>query len=598
MNIKLSNLFKKSMAVKFFIVFLLLVVIPVIAISFYMNNIYINVLLKKISERYFQSVEETALTIEDEVRRMSLITSSIANNDEILKLVNSYSESNNQNKKFEYSKKIDSTLNFIFNYSNKIDSLIFFYKDKGYYDYKNYPVINEINIRNEKWYKESIENNGKTKVLSFIKNFTFNPNKIYLVSVVIGIPKTNYENNIDLVYMSFRLNYFDNLNYGKNIIDNEDIFILDENYKILLCTNKKDINKNITDLGFSNEYFEKENSYNIIKKNNNKFLLTSYSISKTNWKIVSIIDYKKITKEIDEYYNIEKIIFISIMILFFIFSIIFFINIINPIKKLTKKMKQVEKGNFDLEYETAGFDEVYNLNEAFNKMVKEIDNLTTAIKLKEKERLDAEIESLQYQINPHFMSNTLNSIRLMAMMAKTENIQNMTESLMKFMIEIFRNKGKLITIDNELNNLENYIYIMKIRFGDKFSIIYDIDKKIRDFYILKIIFQPIIENAIIHGISENNDKGIIKIKGFIETNNLIFEIIDNGRGIEIEKIKQIFTNNDKNINDGNIGIKNVDKRIKLYHGSDYGIFIESQLSKYTKVKFVLPIIINEAENYV
>jgi two-component system sensor histidine kinase YesM len=260
-------------------------------------------------------------------------------------------------------------------------------------------------------------------------------------------------------------------------------------------------------------------------------------------------------------------------------------------------MKQVEKGNFDLEFETVGFDEVYNLNEAFNKMVKEIDNLTTAIKLKEKERLDAEIESLQYQINPHFMSNTLNSIRLMAMIAKTENIQYMTESLMKFMIEIFRNKGKLVTIDSELNNLENYIYIMKIRFGDKFSIVYNIDKKIRDFYILKIIFQPVIENAIIHGISENKDKGIIKINGFIENNNLIFEIIDNGRGIEIEKIKQIFTSNDKNINEGNIGIKNVDKRIKLYHGSDYGIFIESELSKYTKVKFVLPIII-EAENYV
>jgi two-component system sensor histidine kinase YesM len=248
-------------------------------------------------------------------------------------------------------------------------------------------------------------------------------------------------------------------------------------------------------------------------------------------------------------------------------------------------MNEVEKGNFNVNLESDGFDEIYILNESFNKMIKEIDNLT-------KEKVKAEIEALQYQINPHFISNTLNSIRLMAMMSKKQNIQNMTEALIRFMINVFKNKGEMTTIKDELENLENYIYMMKVRFGDKFNIHYKIKKEFEKLFILRMIIQPIIENSILHGLSEVSENGIIKINVYIKNNVLNIEVYDNGKGMNKKEISNIFDRTYTNDNKPEkcIGLINVDRRIKLFHGDKYGLIIKSIYGKYTKIIYTLPII--------
>ena len=590
-NIKKAiSYFKKSMATKYIVAFIFIIVIPTFLIGVMLNKIFINILLKNTSEIYYQSLGRTVSNIEDEIRTMSLITSTISNNNEILKLLSNYYQLNSNNEKFNYSKKIDSNLDFIFNYSNRIDSVIFFYKGGDYYYYKNYPVLDESRIRELDWYKENLNNPGKTRVLSIVKTFTYNTTDIYLVSVVMGIPGSINKNEIELVYLSFRLNFLDELNYG-NFNDSEEILLVDENNDILISSNKEKINKKMSDFIGESDFNQKGNIQKIINtKYDKKILFTSYDIPKSNWYLISIIDYKNITKKVDYFYNMIKIIFIFFVILFILFSFIFFINIINPVKKLTKKMNEVEKGNFNVNIESAGFDEIFILNESFNSMIKEIDNLT-------KEKVKAEIEALQYQINPHFISNTLNSIRLMAMMAKKENIQNMSEALIRFMLNVFKNKGEMTTIKDEIENLENYVYIMKVRFGDKFNIQYNIEKEQEDLFILRMIIQPVIENSILHGLSEVSENGLIKISVYTKNETLLIEVVDNGEGIKKKEIKNILTEAYASNHQAEkcIGLINVDSRIKLFHGTDYGLSIKSIYGKYTKVIYSLPII-NEASD--
>jgi two-component system, sensor histidine kinase YesM len=580
-----KKIFKKSMVTKYLLAFICIIVIPIFIIGVVMNNIYIHILLKKTADRYFQLLEQNGRVIEEEIKRMSLLTSTIAHNAELVQLFIQYKETDHPGLKLAYSKKIDAVLNYILNYTSQVDSMIFFYKRLGYYYYKNYPIIDENEIRNLKWYQSALNQRGRINVLPFLRNFTYNPNDLNFVSLTMGIPAEYYESEVELLYASFRLNFFDDVWYNKNNNVLQEIWVIDSAGNILLSNSKHYIGKNVKTFDYIPDVMDQKTNQIIIKNKNVKMLLLSYSIDKTDWKIISFIDYKNITREIDQFYTLEKVIFTFLILLFLVFSVIFFKNIIIPIQNLMRKMLQVEQGNFKVKIDHLGFDEIFSLNQAFNNMVKKMDKLT-------REKLTAEIQALQFQINPHFISNTLNSIRLMALMSKADNIKRMTEALMKFLLEVFSGKGRLIRIKSELQNLENYLYIMKVRFGDKFDVVYQIEPDVLDLYILKIILQPIMENAILHGISEKKEKGKIELKAYKAHENLIFEVIDDGIGMAAELIEKVLDDSYINENrfDKSIGIINVDKRIKLYHGAQYGLKIESEFGQFTKVSFILPVI--------
>ena len=177
-------------------------------------------------------------------------------------------------------------------------------------------------------------------------------------------------------------------------------------------------------------------------------------------------------------------------------------------------------------------------------------------------------------------------------MSKKQNIQSMTEALIRFMLNVFKNKGEMTTIKDEIKNLENYIYMMKVRFGDKFNIHYNIKKELEGLFILRMIIQPIIENSILHGLCEVSENGIIRINVNSKNNVLNMEVFDNGKGMKKKEINNILDRTYTNDNQPEkcIGLINVDRRIKLFHGNKYGLSIKSIYGKYTKVIYSLPII--------
>ena len=252
-------------------------------------------------------------------------------------------------------------------------------------------------------------------------------------------------------------------------------------------------------------------------------------------------------------------------------------------------MKNVEKGNFDETIEIKRNDELYQLGESFNTMVRQIKRLIIERDLKERQRNQAEIEVLQSQINPHFLSNTLNSIRLMAMIAKVDSIKDMTDALIKLVHASFAKQGKFIPIAEEIENLNSYLHIMKVRYGDKFDTYFEIEEGLEQYYVLRLILQPIVENSILHGVSELEKKGLIRIKGYKIEHDVFFEIEDNGVGMTQEQVERLLEDDKSNTRGfSKIGIKNVDKRIKLNHGKNYGLKIDSIYGQYTRITIKLP----------
>ncbi|MHB8062569.1 MAG: sensor histidine kinase, partial [Ruminiclostridium sp.] len=438
---------KRSITFKYLNAFILFIVIPIIIMSIVVNKIYINTLLMNSSESILQTMEQIALGVDNETKRISLLASTISNDDEIMELVTQWNHSSDPNLKFNTSRQIDMKLNSLFNYSNDVESVMFFFKGTTQYCYKSNATLSVNEIKAMPWYKASMEDKGKTHILGSLKSFTTNSRYEYVISVSISPEIPKYRNDIETIYLAFHSNILNSFYSGLKYNKAGELLLLDADNKILVSKNQKLLGRNVEALGLRKDLFLGNTNVDVGMIDGKKKFITVYTINKTRWHIVNLIDYKDLTKDIDRISRYLIIIFVLIIALFFIFSIQFFRNIIIPINNLIQKMKQVEKGDFNTHVDIKRDDEIFLLGKSFNRMVQEIKNLIKERDIIAREKSKAEIEVLQSQINPHFISNTLNSIRLMAMIAKVDSVKNMVEAFMKLLLASFSKTNKLIRIE-------------------------------------------------------------------------------------------------------------------------------------------------------
>jgi two-component system sensor histidine kinase YesM len=565
----------------------MLLVLPTIIIGVFINNVYMDTLIENSSQTLMQALRQITIGVNNELTRISLTASTISNDDGLMNLSKRWHNTSDIGEKLELSDEINAKLNFIFNNSGQVETIIFFFKDNGLYNYKNEPIISEQDIKEMDWYREILKNRGNVKIMETLKSFTYNSMHQYVISACFS-PDTHEAGSVEAIYFAFRLDNLESFYSGIKIANKGKMLIVDNRNQILASSDSSIIGKNISDIGFTNGIIQK--GAHVVNLDGQKALVSSDTISKTKWKVVNITKYEDLSEGVQKATRIVVLVILLMLLLFFVFSLMFFREIILPINNLMKKMKNVEKGNFDETIEVKRNDELYQLGESFNRMVRQIKRLITERDLKERQRHQAEIEVLQSQINPHFLSNTLNSIRLMSMIAKIDSIKNMSDALIKLLQASFAKKGKLITIEEELSNLDSYLYIMKVRFGDRFDILMVVDEDIKDFYVLRLVLQPIVENSILHGISELEKKGEIIIKGYKKEQSIIFEIQDNGIGMSEEQISRLLSGDYPNSKGfSSIGIKNVDQRIKLNHGQAFGLQIASEIGEYTRITIELPV---------
>jgi two-component system sensor histidine kinase YesM len=588
---------RKSITYNYLKAFILLIVLPVMIINFAINQFFINTLQKNASGQILQAMEQIAIGLENEGKRASLLAATIAYDDEILDLVTQWRRIQDPNLKFTYARQIDSKLNYLFNYTNDIESVVFFFRGGGFYYYRNPPFQDETSIKQMKGYQSALKNTGRVVLSSSLGSFYFTLNPHYVLSAWIkpgrisGLP-----DNVEQVYVGFHSNVFDNIYSHSKSAPTGAIIIADSEGKVISADDKSFLHQDVRRFSYLKPALSDENQSYTAFLNRRKMFITTYTIHKTNWKIINLISYRALTRDIEKIWHYLVAVLILIILLFLVFTVFFFRDMIIPVNKLIKQMQLVERGNFNANIEVKGNHEIYRLGQSFNKMVYKINHLITERDLKERARSKAELEALKSQINPHFIYNTLNSIRLMAMIAKVDSITNMTNAFMKLLGASFSKDDALTSVRMEMEYLQNYIYIMKVRYGDKFDALFEIPENIMEAFILKLILQPILENAILHGVSGLEGKGSIRITGQRSQDDLLFEISDNGVGISPEQIKRLLSEDCRNPKGFNsIGIMNVDKRIKLYYGNRYGLTIESVSGEYTKVKILLPLILENGK---
>lgn len=329
-----------------------------------------------------------------------------------------------------------------------------------------------------------------------------------------------------------------------------------------------------------------------------KFIAGYTTIETIGWKIIYAIPYDVLFKDINRLKTI-LLMFAAIISIITLLGLFFILkNFFLPIRSLNELMKKVQQGNLDVKFSMKTNDELNELYDNFNIMVNRIKDSIHTIKanqliLLNKQKTEDELKYriLQSQINPHFLFNTLNNIKWIASINQIPVIVDMIAALGN-LLEISTNKIEdKISISKEISYLRDYILLQKVRYGDKFDIEINVDKDIQDYKIMKLILQPIVENAIIHGLISKPGKGSIRIVGYRLVDDIMFEIIDDGCGIDTQKIHELQNSLESdNEKFNSIGIHNIDKRLKLIYGEKYGINIESKVGQGTKVSVLLPIL--------
>lgn len=321
-------------------------------------------------------------------------------------------------------------------------------------------------------------------------------------------------------------------------------------------------------------------------------LITVKTVGYTGWKVVCVSPMRDITSN---YRHVSIFVIFTLLFLIFIFSYLNKIvsaRLTNPIIELEESVKRFEGGDNCVPISISGSYEIQHLGKSIQSMVNQMQTLMENIIYEQDEKRKSELNALQAQINPHFLYNTLDSI---IWMIENENYDGsiiMVTALAR-LFRISLNKGKnIIPVRNEIEHVKNYLTIQNIRYKNKFTYNIQADENTLDLSTMKLIIQPLVENAIYHSMDFMDGDGEILIKSYIDDDKLYIEVIDNGLGMTEEEAEGLLKSNKRNskIKGSGIGLKNVDDRIKLYFGQNYGVSIYSEPDEGTMVRIIMPCI--------
>ena len=317
-----------------------------------------------------------------------------------------------------------------------------------------------------------------------------------------------------------------------------------------------------------------------------------YSISrsdKTGWTVVDCTNVRELLSKSRQAQSIYVLTAVVLVIVALLFSRFMARSITLPIQKLRDSMKKVQEGDFSVsDVVVDSRNEIGSLTKSFDVMTHRIQELMEQNVHEQEQKRKSELKALQSQINPHFLYNTLDSIIWMAEGKKNEEVVLMTASLARLLRQSISNEDEVVPIANEVEYARGYLTIQKMRYKDKLEFQIDVDPSILHIPLIKLVLQPIIENAIYHGLKYKESKGLLIIKGFPKDGNAVLQVIDDGVGMDEETLAHIYDRHKVNYHSNGVGVYNVQKRLKLYYGEDYGITYESAPGEGTTATITIP----------
>lgn len=597
-----------KISTKITLFYFILVVFTLLISAFLYQRMYTKVMSDKVSEVAMQnlySVNSNINSIIDNVNSYSKMI--VANKDiqEVLikgndaKLGKAYAQGavdlGDDQEVFAKVEKMNVFLKNVISETPSISSVYIFdkYRNKYAADKRSEMWLKKFNAINEAdWYDKVYDKRGGY-ILSLnagdIFENTPNHNFVSMIRLVRDIETFD---TLGILIINISDSAFVDLYSGIEDKPDSGIFLLDENNRIISLNNNVeefDIEEFILEAG-DKEYFS--SIANISKK---EYLKSFINLSRYNLKFISLMPFEEMKVE-SEALNLITFLIIGVNgIMLFIGSVLISRTITKPIKKLIKSMRGIEKKEFRMVEIETGNDEIGELKQDYNIMISEIQKLIQQTVEEQRIKRKTELDILQAQVKPHFLYNTLDAMRYLALSGKSEELYESLEALGSY-YRISLSKGQeSITIKEEIDILKSYLILQKLRYGDIFEVTYDIDKSAYEYKIPKLVLQPLVENSIYHGIKPKGEPGLIKICVRIKDEKIILSVEDDGVGMSEEVLSSI-KSEVLDLNKLSFGLKGTIKRLKLFYDTkdNYNIndiySVESEKRKGTKIFITIPML--------
>lgn len=581
----------------------LIFAVPIITVYVLLNTICYHFILERYEEQLRHSTQQTSKQaeafLESYIQNMEHLLSIIENNGTIQEVLQSEEYENPKDMAEEYREFFKMNSNFIqFSLMDTNYDLEMYVDDERFYSVNHQYFFEESLLQQREDY-EAIETG-------------LNSNGIYLTVTdergweSVTLLKQIYTTGItaeprNICGVSVRKEVFEQVLKNANITSSGIVCLTDQDNQII-CTSNEEMSKKVESDGTFALTGETE-EWKAVQIMGERYFMTRVNIAETGWQMVSLIPMQEYEAQYGFIKNFQYLMIIVLIFLVFGTSMILSRNYVGRLRKLGEKMHVLPQENLNVQLPVAlneKSDELSEIYKHFNYMVTELQTLMQEHYKLGKEVRMTELKALQAQINPHFLYNTLDLINWMAMDYGAADIEGLVWRLSRF-YRLSLNKGKnILTIQEELEHVQVYLDIENVHFSEAIEYEVDVPENIMDKACLNIILQPLVENAIVHGIAEipEIEHMRISIYGEVEAGDVIFHIKDNGPGMSQEQIKHLESEY-MNVSGKGYGVRNINFRIKLCFGEKYGITYDSELGKGTVAHVRIPIVdYKEAEKIV
>ncbi len=592
---------------KLFIVFLFLIILPIGVLS------YIS------AQRYTDSIERNTVTYVSQVsdlmisklddymedmKKISIIPSYLAEIKSGLKESNRFYETlpipseqekieqntgkeGFSNEELQLLRRVEGSIYFLNNIKNGANTVYLFDRyGHSYFATKSGGVRSDLQSVYEEWKQLAYDAHGYPVLVSTQEVSDTKAGSRYVFTIVREIIDTNFE-SLGLIAVDANIVVIENIVKDLDKATHGTTLIVDDTGRVVFDSEKKYLAQNMDPSEMLLMASGEEGSFHT--EVDGEPVLSIYRQSRnTGWKIFITIPEKELMGDALRIRGFTLVSAIAIIVFALLISLIFTFALTKPLRSLVRLMKVVQTGNLDVTFPVRRRDEIGLVGSAFNRMILRVKSLIDDVYLASQRKNEAELEALQNQINPHFIYNTLESIRMTAVINDDTEVSDMTQLLGKLLRYGIGTGTETVPLSKELEHLEIYLHLLNYRYGNKFLLQHAYGTADLKMPVMKLLFQPIVENAVYHGMDESKPSMIITLTYEEQGTDHIFTVKDDGAGMSEQTLQRLRQRlNDpkpsREQGDRGIGLRNVHERLKLLFGQGYGISIYSKIGEGTEV---------------
>ncbi len=557
---------------KLFLCIALLIVVPLLLAGFYLNNQFTRLTLNKSSDIALQTLKQTRQNFDSLIADTNDLTLRMMSNEQIQKFL-----------KDDYNKELD--------YDQYYREIIAWLNDligsKAYYDTIGIVAGGE-RVVFQMGTLDSVVDAEHARTASELKGKLYwasNGNRLYAYRRIMDFNK--YDRELGIIKLNVSEEAVPRFYEGINSYEGSRIDLLDASGKVLSSSAK-------TAIGGTYEHYEEiraeiasgEEGFFGKTVGSEKNIVLYYRIAGPDWVLVQTIPESSFTL-LKTTLNTVLLIAIGLCVLFgFLFSLVQHRYWIKPLGRLRTEMAKLRTGNFNIAFEGASKDEIGEIHQGFIRMAGQLKQTIDDVYVSRIRRREAELTALQAQINPHFLYNTLDSIHWLAMKHQNYDVSEQIEALSEIFKHVLSKGQPVVTIERELEFLESYMLIQQAKYGQRIKLRVDVDPELLSCEVPKLILQPLVENAILHGLEEKLEGGTIEVGVRQVGERIRLVVSDDGLGADEERINRMLNEEDERQEVFALG--NIDERIKLQYGREFGLSFSSKIGEGTVVEVLVP----------